>query len=240
VMAANNETGVLQPWKEALQLCRVREVPFACDAAQWIGKMPAAGLGHCDFVTGCAHKFGGPIGIGFMKVPLNFRPFILGGSQEDGRRAGTQNVAATLSMIAAWQLREQQIATREHNIRERWRDRFIERVQKELPEFEVLGANVPRLWNTVSALMPEMEDCRRRWVVRLDKAGFAVSTGSACASGKEKPSHVATAMDLGPDRSDRLLRFSAGWESTREDWDALTQTVIEVCRSAMPKGRAMA
>ena len=240
VMAANNETGVLQPWKEALQLCRVREVPFACDAAQWIGKMPAAGLGHCDFVTGCAHKFGGPIGIGFMKVPLNFRPFILGGSQEDGRRAGTQNVAATLSMIAAWQLREQQIATREHNIRERWRNRFIERVQKELPEFEVLGANVPRLWNTVSALMPEMEDCRRRWVVRLDKAGFAVSTGSACASGKEKPSHVATAMGLGPDRSDRLLRFSAGWESTREDWDALTQTVIEVCRSAMPKGRAMA
>ena len=240
VMAANNETGVLQPWREVLHLCHAREIPFACDAAQWIGKMPAAGLGKSDFATGCAHKFGGPIGIGFMKVPANFRPFVLGGGQEDGRRAGTQNVAATLSMMAAWQLREQQIATGEHSIRDRWRNRFIERVQKELPEFEVLGANVPRLWNTVSALMPEMEDCRRRWVVRLDKAGFAVSTGSACASGKEKPSHVTTAMGLGADKSDRMLRFSAGWETVREDWDALAHSVIEVCRSEMLKGRAMA
>jgi cysteine desulfurase len=237
VMAANNETGILQPWQEILQLCDAREIPFACDAAQWIGKMPSAGLGRCDFVTGCAHKFGGPIGIGFMKVPANFRPFILGGGQEDGRRAGTQNVAATLSMMAAWQLREQQIATGEHSIRERWRNRFIERVQRELPEFEVLGANVPRLWNTVSALMPEMEDCRRRWVVRLDKAGFAVSTGSACASGKEKPSHVTTAMGLAADKSDRMLRFSAGWETTREDWDALAEAVIETCKSEMQKGR---
>src|SRR5688500_14952131 len=138
VMAANNETGVLQPWREVLQLCDAREVPFACDAAQWIGKMPAAGLGRCDFVTGCAHKFGGPIGIGFMKVPASFRPFILGGGQEDGRRAGTQNVASTLAMMAAWLLREQQIATGESNIRERWRNRFLERVQKELPEIEVL------------------------------------------------------------------------------------------------------
>ena len=140
-------------------------------------------------------------------------------------------------MMAAWQLREQQIAAGEHGIRERWRNRFIERVQRELPEFEVLGANVPRLWNTVSALMPEMEDCRRRWVVRLDKAGFAVSTGSACASGKEKPSHVTTAMRLAADRSVRMLRFSAGWETTREDWDALAQAVIETCKSEMQKGR---
>ena len=62
VMAANNETGVLQPWREALALCRERDVPFFCDAAQWVGKLPASGLGGCDWVSGCAHKFGGPKG----------------------------------------------------------------------------------------------------------------------------------------------------------------------------------
>ena len=239
VMAANNETGVLQPWHELLKMCQAREIPFACDAAQWIGKMPAAGLGQCDFVAGCAHKFGGPVGIGFMKVPANFRSFIVGGGQEDGRRAGTQNVAATLAMMAAWQFREQQIASGESRTRETWRNGFIQTVQKESPEVELLGANAPRLWNTVSALMPELEDCRRRWVVRLDKAGFAVSTGSACASGKEKASHVLTAMGLSSDKSDRMLRFSSGWETTQADWNALAQAVIETSRSELRRSGAI-
>src|SRR5262249_20169431 len=60
LMAANNETGVLQPWREALSVCRAHGVPMFCDAAQWIGRLPARGLGECDFVSGCAHKFGGP------------------------------------------------------------------------------------------------------------------------------------------------------------------------------------
>ena len=229
VMAANNETGVLQPWKEILALCRKYEVQFACDAAQWIGKLPAKGLGQCDFVTGCAHKFGGPVGVGFMKVPPQFKPFIVGGGQEDGRRAGTQNVAVTLAMMAAWQLRERQLATGETKQHESWRDAFIADVQRVLPEFQILGAKAPRLWNTVSALMPAMEDCRRRWVVRLDKSGFAVSTGSACASGKEKPSHVVTAMGLSSE-GDRMLRFSSGWETTAEDWQSLARAVVEVSR----------
>ena len=77
VMAANNETGVLQPWDEVLKLCREREVPFFCDAAQWLGRLPAKGLGQCDFVSGCAHKFGGPKGSalsttcpGFCSAPV--------------------------------------------------------------------------------------------------------------------------------------------------------------------------
>ena len=69
VMAANNETGVIQPWQAVLQLCRERDVAFFCDAAQWIGKMPARGIGQSDWVSGCAHKFGGPKGVGFLKCP---------------------------------------------------------------------------------------------------------------------------------------------------------------------------
>ncbi|MGZ8899306.1 MAG: cysteine desulfurase family protein [Limisphaerales bacterium] len=240
MMAANNETGVLQPWREVLAICREHGVPFACDAAQWLGKLSAAGLGECDFVTGCAHKFGGPVGIGFMKVPAKFKGFIVGGSQEDGRRAGTQNVAGTLAMMAAWQLRERQIAAGEITLRELWRDRFIAELSNQLTDFELLGAGAPRLWNTVAALMPRLEDCRRRWIVRLDKMGFAVSTGSACASGKEKPSHVVSAMGIDSQKSDRMLRFSSGWETTADDWERLSRAIVECCRleAASPQEQA--
>src|SRR4051812_11514292 len=225
IMAANNETGVLQPWREALAICREFEVPLACDAAQWIGKMPAAGLGECDFITACAHKFGGPLGIGFLKVPSKFNPLLVGGPQEEGRRAGTENLPSALSMIAAWSEREQQIENNEIEVRVKWRDEFIDALRAALPGVEILGERSQRLWNTVAALMPESNDCRRRWVVQLDKLGVAVSTGSACSSGKEKPSHVVTAMGYGANQGDRMLRFSAGWETTRYDWTQLLEAI---------------
>jgi len=95
IMAANNETGALQPWREILAICRKQEVPFFCDAAQWIGKLPSAQLGEADWISGCAHKFGGPRGVGFLKCPGKgpVTPLILGGEQEDGRRSGTENPA---------------------------------------------------------------------------------------------------------------------------------------------------
>ena len=103
VMAANNETGVIQPWREVMAICRQYEVPFFCDAVQWLGKMPAKGLGECDYLSGAAHKFGGPRGIGFLKVPhrSHVTPLLLGGQQEGGRRAGTENVATMVAMLAA-------------------------------------------------------------------------------------------------------------------------------------------
>ena len=103
IMAANNETGVLQPWREALAICQPWDVPFFCDAAQWIGKLPAGGLGECTFVSGAAHKFGGPKGVGLLKCPAKGRvePLMRGGPQEEGRRAGTENVAGILSMLPA-------------------------------------------------------------------------------------------------------------------------------------------
>jgi len=225
VMAANNETGVLQPWKEVLRLCRHHGVPFACDAAQWIGKMPAAGLGECDFVTACGHKFGGPLGIGFLKVPKSFEPLLVGGPQEDERRAGTENLPGALALVAAWSERERQIAGDEKTKRSQWPDQFIAQLKRALPAVEVLGERASRLWNTVATLMPPTSDCRRRWVVQLDKLGFAVSTGSACASGHEKPSHVLTAMGCDPAKADRMLRFSSGWHTTEDDWLKLLDAI---------------
>jgi cysteine desulfurase len=218
VMAANNETGVLQPWRDALAVCRAHGVKFFCDAAQWIGRMPAAGLGECDFVSGCAHKFGGPQGVGFLKCPPGFPPLLHGGPQEDGRRAGTENVAGVLAMVATLEEREAAIRGGALYKRLEWRGDFESELTLALPGTRVLGEGVERLWNTVSAIMPETPDCRRRWVVVMDRLGFAVSTGSACASGKEKPSHVLTAMGVPPGDAGRALRFSAGWETTAEDW----------------------
>ena len=227
LMAANNETGVLQPWREALEMCRAAGVPFFCDAAQWIGKLPARGLGGCDLVSGCAHKFGGPIGVGFLKCPRSWAPLLRGGPQEDGRRAGTENLAGILSMVAALEEAEARLAAKGAVARlTAMRENFEQRLAAELPGLRVLGTGAARLWNTVAALMPETPDCRRRWVVVMDRLGFAVSTGSACASGKEKPSHVLTAMDVQPGDAGRALRFSAGWSTTEEEWERLRAGVV--------------
>ncbi|MBI3877267.1 MAG: cysteine desulfurase [Verrucomicrobia bacterium] len=237
VMAANNETGVLQPWCEVRALCRERNVPFFCDAVQWIGKLPACELGECDFVSGSAHKFGGPRGVGFLKCPAKGRvePLLRGGPQEERRRAGTENVAGVLAMMAALDVREAELARiQDSGFRiQEMRDVFEQRLLAELPGAEIVGANSPRLWNTVSALMPEA-DCQSRWVVKLDKAGFAVSTGSACASGKEEPSHVLTAMGYSAADAGRALRFSSGWETKAGDWQALADGLAAVQRSMRP------
>ena len=231
VMAANNETGVLQPWREVLHLCRELEVPFFCDATQWIGKLPGQGLGECDFVSGSAHKFGGPKGVGFLKCPAKGRvePLFHGGQQEEGRRAGTENVAGVMSMIAALDVREAALANGEIRSRLEWRERFETNLLRNLPGSVVVGAGRDRLWNTVSALMPEA-DCQQRWVVKSDKAGFAVSTGSACASGKEEPSHVIAGMGYSPAEAGRVLRFSSGWETSEADWMALGEALVAVKR----------
>jgi cysteine desulfurase len=229
LMAANNETGVLQPWREALALCRQWNVPFFCDAAQWLGKLPAVGLGECDFVSASAHKFGGPKGVGFLKCPRHggVEPLIAGGPQEDGRRAGTEDVAGVAAMLAALTEREKALALHEDEPRSGWRSDFEGELLAGLPGTEVLGAQAPRLWNTVSALMPEI-DCRRRWVVKLDKLSFAVSTGSACSSGKEAPSHVVTSMGYPPAEAGRVLRFSSGWETPPEAWRKLVEALVSL------------
>lgn len=227
LMAANNETGTLQPWQETAAICREHGVPFLCDAAQWVGKLPSTGLGEATFVSGCAHKFGGPVGVGFLVCPRDFTSLHRGGPQEDGRRAGTENLPGILAMVAALQERVTQMA----GIPERltWRKFFEEVLKSSVEGVSILGDGAERLWNTVSVLMPELPDCRRRWVVVMDRLGFAVSTGSACASGQEKPSHVLTAMGISPSDAGRALRFSAGWETTELDW----QNLLEGVRAAV-------
>ena len=125
-------------------------------------------------------------------------------------------------MMAALSEREAFLVNGEEAAKQVMRDDFISKI----PDATILGKGEARLWNTVSVMLPG--DCRARWVVKLDKAGFAVSTGSACASGKEALSHVLKAMGVAEEETDRVVRFSSGWETTAEDWDALAQGVTQV------------
>jgi cysteine desulfurase len=154
-------------------------------------------------------------------------PLLRGGPQEEGRRAGTENVPGAVAMAAALRAAEQHLKTgadRNHLV---WRQSFERWLRCELPGVEILGEKQPRLWNTVSALMPRLAG-EQRWVVKLDKLGFAVSTGSACASGKEEPSHVLRAMGSSEADASRALRFSSGWETTENDWQALQQAIQSI------------
>jgi cysteine desulfurase len=225
VMAANNESGALQPWAELARLCRAHGTRFHCDAAQWLGKQPAAGLGTCDYVTGSAHKFGGPKGIGFLlAADASERfPLLHGGPQEDGRRAGTENVPAVAAMVAALRCAEAAAASvaEPQSI---WRDACAARLQQALPGLRVISAGAPRLWNTLLVVLPRHSSLK--WLTRLSRRGFAISTGSACSSGREGSSVVLQALGAEPGELRRVLRFSGGWHTTETDWQALAEAVI--------------
>jgi len=227
LMAANNETGVLQPWREALQLCRAKGVPFHCDAAQWFGKLPADVLAECDFVTGSAHKFGGPKGVGFLKISPNQRGFHgqCGGEQEHGHRAGTENLPAIRAMVAALEAYTPRLTPNTAGW-ESARASFEAALLMAVPGAIIIGANSPRLWNTTMFIAPR--EANTRWVTLLDKHDFQISTGSACATGKEGPSHVLAAMGFPPDAARRALRISAGWDTTPADWDGLLAALAKV------------
>lgn len=229
VLAANNETGALQPWEELAGLCREKGVLFHTDAAQWIGKLSSGDLGKCDFVTGSAHKFGGPKGTGFLVVPdpeewTDFHASI-GGPQEDGRRAGTENLPAIAAMVEALKELDQTLTEGFRKEQATARDSFETQCAESIGT-RVVGGAGDRLWNTSMIVLPHTKNLK--WLTRLSQRGFCVSTGSACSAGKGNPSLVMQAMGLDFDEMGRVLRFSSGWNSAPEDWEALASTLVEI------------
>jgi cysteine desulfurase len=104
------------------------------------------------------------------------------------------------------------------------------------PNVRILGESQRHLWNTLTFVAPQLADCRQRWTVRLDKAGFAVSSGSACSAGSGKASHVLKALGLREGEADRTLRVSWGWETPDEHLDKFVQTFREICEQNVPRG----
>jgi cysteine desulfurase len=218
VMLANNETGVLQPVREAVAIVHRHGARVHCDAVQAAGKIPVdvKELG-ADFVTLSAHKLGGPAGVGALVLGPGVEPAALhhGGSQERRWRPGTENLAGIVGFARACEL-----AAADRGWRQRvggLRDELEARVAAIAPQARVLGAGAPRLANTSCLTMPGVGS--QTQLIDLDLAGIAVSAGSACSSGKAGPSHVLAAMGVDAREAQTAIRVSLGWASTAADVD---------------------
>ncbi len=215
IMTANNETGVIQPLEELVAMAREKGLPVHTDAIQAAGKIPldVARLG-VDMLSLSAHKFHGPKGVGalFVRSGLRFEPMLLGGGQESGRRSGTENIAGIVGMGAA-----AECATRflTGNPTGSLRDRFEAEVLQSTRGVTVNGDVGSRTWNTSHL---SFEGCDAAGLlILLDEAGIACSAGSACMTGKQKPSHVQIAMGIPEARAKSSLRFSFSRLNTEEE-----------------------
>jgi cysteine desulfurase len=235
VMLANNETGVIQPVREVVELARGHGARVHCDAVQGGGKLAIdmAALG-VDLLTLSAHKFGGPQGVGALVVGEGVEPDALlhGGGQERRWRPGTENLPGIVGFGRACEL-----AMGDNDWWERTgalRDRLETRIAALAPAARVFGRSATRLPNTSCLTMPGVGN--QTQLIEFDLAGIAVSTGSACSSGKVGPSHVLAAMGIEPAEAASAIRVSLGWASTAEEVerfvDAWSRLYVRTRRAA--------
>jgi cysteine desulfurase len=222
VMLANNETGVLQPVREVAAIARWYGALVHCDAVQATGKVPVH-LGELgiDLLSLSAHKLGGPQGIGALVVRegVGPAPLLCGGGQERCRRAGTENLPGAIGFGLACRLALEDISFTPRV--GALRDELEARILKVAPSARVLGREVARLCNTSCLAMPGVSN--QTQLMAFDLEGIAVSTGSACSSGKVGPSHVLAAMGVPEAEASSAIRVSLGWASEAADVDRFVE-----------------
>jgi len=210
VMLANNETGVIQPIKEIAELVYRNGGYIHCDAAQALGKIKLNFNDlNVDMMTISAHKLGGPQGAAalIIKKGLVVAPFVKGGGQESGYRAGTENVAAIVGFGKAAELADE--------IKPDLRDWLESEIKSYAPDAVIFGQNVARLPNTSYIAAGKMPS--ETQLIAFDLSGVAVSSGSACSSGKVSISHVLLAMGVSKEQAAMAIRVSLGKETTKEE-----------------------
>lgn len=224
IMLANNETGAIQPVRQAAEVVHAAGGLLHCDASQAPGRIAVdmAALG-ADLMSLSAHKMGGVLGVGalVLKTDLAITPMLIGGGQEKYRRGGTENVPAIAAFgAAAEEARNVAHAPRLAALRDR--------LEAGLAAFgiEALGKDAPRLPNTACVAVAGKSS--ETLVMALDLAGYAISAGSACSSGKVKPSHVALAMGLGEEIAKSAIRISLGWWNNEAEIDGLVARLADM------------
>jgi len=226
IMAANNETGVIQPLREISQICRKRGVLLHTDMVQAFGKMEID-LSLVDAASFAAHKFYGPKGVGFLflRSGLSIQPLMFGGAHENERRPGTENVAAIAGMAAAaeWTLRDR---VQEQEREAKLRDELWTQISKSVPEVKQNGANAPRLANTLNVSLLGLDS--ETLLIALDLEGVCASSGSACMVGSVVASHVLLAMGLPIERARSAVRFSSGKWTTADEIKATGDAVRKI------------
>ncbi|HEV7505882.1 MAG TPA: cysteine desulfurase family protein [Thermoanaerobaculia bacterium] len=243
LMLANNELGTIQPVAEVAAACREQGVPVLCDAVQAVGKIPvdASALG-VDYLVLGAHKFYGPLGAAALWVHkgVELTGYLVGGSQERRRRASTENVPAIVGLGEAADAAREEMTARGPHLAA-LRDRFEARLAQRMPDAIFHCQASPRLPNTSHVAFPGVEG--ESLLIRLDLAGFAVSTGSACSSGAVEPSKTLLAMGLSPDEALSSLRISFGISNTPEEVDAFLDALdreVAALRRVSPLARTVA
>ncbi len=240
----NNETGAVQPVFEIADLCNASGVPFHCDAVQWVGKeplqaTPSAGKPddprplNASFITLSAHKFHGLKGVGclFSRMGTRLRPQTPG-SQELGKRAGTENVPGILAAGAAADESRRWLADpRPRNALATLRDRFERQILESCPGAIVNGVlpGHERIWNTTSIGFPKLQ--AEAILLALSERGVCASAGAACASGSLDPSPVLLAMGVPPDVAHGTLRFSLSRHTTERELNDAAGIIAQCVRS---------
>ncbi len=240
VMYANNETGVIFPVAEIAEVLRERGILFHTDAVQAVGKVPIDVKELAvDMLSLSGHKLHAPKGIGalYVRRGTRFHPYIIGGHQERGRRAGTENVASIVGLGKACELAGEALEE-EAGYLSRLRDRLERALLQSCPDARVNGDTTNRLPNTTNIGFEYVEG--EAILLRLDEYGICASSGSACTSGSLQPSHVLRAMGVPFTAIHGSIRFSLSRYNTESEIDRVIEvmpTIIRELRLLSPYGR---
>jgi cysteine desulfurase len=238
IMAANNETGVIQPMREISHICRERGVLLHSDMVQAFGKMDVD-LSLVDAASFAAHKFYGPKGGGFLflRSGLSIQPIMFGGAHENERRPGTENVAAIAGMAAAaeWTLHDRET---EQEREARLRDELWTRISQNVADAKQNGKNAPRLANTLNVSLLGLDS--EMLLIALDLDGVCASSGSACMVGSVVASHVLLAMSLPIERARSAVRFSLGKWTTADEIKTVGDSVRKIVERLQTRKSAYA
>ncbi len=234
IMHANNETGVIFPVDELARVAKETDpaIVFHTDATQTVGKLPINLRGtfrHVDLLSFSGHKLHGPKGIGalFVRRATPWRPFLIGGHQENGRRGGTENVPYIAALAKACTIAGEQVEA-EEQVRA-LRDRLETALLEKIPYLEVNGRNAPRLPNTLNVACHYIEG--EGILYRLGEHGICASSGSACTSGSLEPSHVLRAMGVPFTAVHGSVRFSLSRYNTEKEIEKVIEVFPEIVAS---------
>ncbi len=227
VMAANNETGIIQPYKEIAELCNNEDVPFLCDTTQFIGKtlfdFKHSGV---DYAVMSGHKIGAMTGTGILlaKDPTTVKELVIGGGQENGKRGGTQNYLGYETLAVALHYFETHL-DRLENLNTK-RLEFESKIKEKFPEVVIVGENSPRLSSTTYIALPGVHG--QAVQIELESKGIYVTTSSACSDNEPVTSKVLKAMNVSDDVGRGVVRISLGLCSDPEFYTEMTTSLISI------------
>jgi cysteine desulfurase len=226
-IAANNETGIIQPWTELAEICEKAKVPFHTDLVQYVGRLPIVlDQTKASTATISFHKSGGPKGVGllYVKEGVQIEPVMRGGSQEKKQRSGTENIIPILG-AAALAKEFTELNEIYKNQVQPLRDQFEKELKAAIPSIEIVGSKLNRIANTSYIIFSNIKS--DAFLMSLDLNNIFVSTGSACSSGMLLPSRNLLALGYSKEQAVSALRFSLGSQNKKEEISKVIHAIQE-------------